>query len=411
MKKYLLAAMILAISLETFSQPYMEAKTRHRFAQLNTGMDIRSFITKDAKTFEKDVNGNLTAKHLNPQTDFRLIVGGTHFWGHSDFYIAFPVVSIGKSGFFSSVETGAKIYPWRITNNKARPFAGISWMTSGYDQDDGVLSLRHSFPLMAGLTYNTKGSLFELCAGYIEQNSFDYFISKTEKVKVNTHPIFFSFGYKRMIETTISAEKSWESGYTKLLTDTLEKLGLLNGFTISTGPSSAIYLSSSAHNALATPYLGDHKFANVFLEVGLGYYIHRPDLQFNLVYRKVRSELSAFETLQTAKRIAFTAEGYKFLFDYHGFVPFAGGAVSHEWLEVDDRNPVSGNNTATFSGFRPGFVFGWDIRPNRVQSWYLRTNLRWFPNLNIRMQSGSLVSLDQLEINFIQLVVFPGRMF
>ena len=57
-----------------------------------------------------------------------------------------------------------------------------------------------------------------------------------------------------------------------------------------------------------------------------------------------------------------------------------------------------------------GLTFGWDIRPNRIQSWILRTNLRWYPNLFLEVESNSKVSFDNLEFNFIQLIIYPNRM-
>lgn len=58
-----------------------------------------------------------------------------------------------------------------------------------------------------------------------------------------------------------------------------------------------------------------------------------------------------------------------------------------------------------------GLTFGWDIRPNNIQSWILRTNLRWYPNLAIELDQNSKVSFDNLEFNFIQLIIYPNRMF
>jgi len=97
--------------------------------------------------------------------------------------------------------------------------------------------------------------------------------------------------------------------------------------------------------------------------------------------------------------------------DYHGFATFVGAAISQKWLRIKKTNLSVENEISKFNGIKPGLIFGWDIRPNRIQSWYLRTNLRWFPNLNVKMKSGKNVSFDQLEFNFIQLVIFPERIF
>ena len=57
-----------------------------------------------------------------------------------------------------------------------------------------------------------------------------------------------------------------------------------------------------------------------------------------------------------------------------------------------------------------GVTFGWDIRPNRLQKWILRTNLRWFPKLKLEVSEGQEISFDNLEFNFIQFILFPNRL-
>jgi hypothetical protein len=237
-------------------------------------------------------------------------------------------------------------------------------------------------------------------------NSQDYYVNPTTVSTLKTPPISINFTYKVMLETTLSAERDWKSGRTASITDQLASEGKLNGFTLSVGPSSSMYLASSAFNRDQAPYLHQHKIVNVFPEFGVGYYLHQPDVQFNLVYRSNVSEQNAYGTQQRAERQAITFEAYKFLFDYHGFAAFLGPAISHESLNVRHDG-----ESASFNGLKPGLTFGWDIRPNRLQSWLLRTNLRWFPNLDVTMSNGQTVPMDQLEFNFIELVVFPGRMF
>jgi hypothetical protein len=41
----------------------------------------------------------------------------------------------------------------------------------------------------------------------------------------------------------------------------------------------------------------------------------------------------------------------------------------------------------------------------------LRTNLRYYPNLEINSVAGGKARVDQLEFNFIQLVFYPQRMY
>lgn len=399
------------ILLQVYAQPYVEGgKTRHRFAQLNLGLDQRFFSGSKTNSYAMNANSNMEHTKLKDLYETRLIIGGTHFWGHSDFFIAVPVISSKKSGFKSSVETGFKLFPWAIKNKTIRPYIGASWMPCSFEHGEGVRLSRSKYPIMCGLVFNYKQHLFEIGAGYIPNHTFNYFLSKTIQQKIITHSHWISFTYKFMIETTLSAEKDWQSGHTKKLTDTLSVLKKLNGMTLAIGPSSSFYTKKSSYNAEVAPFADDHKFADVFPEFGLGYYWNAPDMQINLAYRTVKSELHAFYFSQQLNRKALTAEAYKFLFDYHGFVPFAGLSASYECLQADENYKQIESHFSN-QGLHPGITIGWDIRPNRIQAIYLRTNLRYFPNLNVNMPNAKHMAFDQLEFNFIQLVVFPNRLF
>jgi hypothetical protein len=392
------------------AQPYVAGgKTRHRFAQLNLGVDQRLFYNKGSKSALINESGLIQEYKLNNQMESRLIIGGTHFWGHTDFYIAIPIVSIGKSGFSTGAETGAKYFPYKIEHQKIRPYIGIAWLPTKFQQGFGATMIRSKFPVTTGIVYNNKNHLLDFGLGYNHNNRYNYYINSNTNYQVKSQALFFSLGYKYMIETTLSAEQNWISGKTKKLTDTLAILNRLNGFTLAIGPSTAFLVKTSRHNNFVAPFTDDHKSFGVFPEFGIGYYLHKPDIQFNVAYRNMKSKIQAFEFSQTAQRKALTFEAFKFITDYHGFALFAGPAISYEHLKIIQN--YFGNSTETFLGIKPGIVFGWDIRPNRLQAWYLRTNLRYFPNMNVKMPSNKNISLDQIEFNFIQLVVFPNRMF
>lgn len=389
------------------AQPYVDGgKTRHRFAQLNIGVDTRVFPSFGSQSAKLNDVGGLEKYELETQAETRLIIGGTHFWGHADFFVAIPIYALNKSGFLPSIETGAKIYPWRIQHNKIRPYLGTSFWVTSYKQGNGTTLTRFKAPLLAGLTYNRRNHLIDVGIGYNYDNSFSYYISQSVATNVKTPPILFSVGYKWMLETTLSAEKDWQSGSTKLLTDTLAKLGRLDGFTIALGPSSAFFLKKSSHIASIAPFADDHKAAFVPIDAGIGYYFHKPDVQFNLAYRSYKSTLEAYGYSQTAKRASLALEAYKFLMDYHGFAAFIGPALSYEWLTV--KEPTETNK---YEGIKPGITFGWDIRPNRLQGIVLRTSLRYFSNLSVSMPNGKNVAFDGLEFNFIQVVIYPKRLF
>jgi hypothetical protein len=395
-----------------FAQPYVEGgNTRHRFAQLNLGFDVKGFSKLGSESFFYNDFGDLESFELNDFYQSRIIIGGTHFWGHADFLIAIPIIESKGNEFSSGVETTFRYYPWRIENHKIRPFVGLSVMNSNFKQGMGTKHIRWKFPLSGGFTFNHKKNLVEVSLGYTHRNVHEYYINPTEKFTIRTQAVSLSVGYKIMLDNTLGAEKDWLSGRTKLLTDTLAKLKRLDGFTLAFGPSSAFFTSKSSHTTLVAPYADQQKIPNVFLEYGLGYYTHKADLQLNLAFRTNKSTISAYDYKQDVRRSSLTFEMYKFLTDFHGFAIFLGPSINYENLKVQEKLPNQPESTSSKELIRPGVTFGWDIRPNRIQSFYLRTNLRWHPKLDVSMSSGKNVRLDQLEFNFIQLVVFPGRMF
>jgi hypothetical protein len=348
-----------------------------------------------------------TRQSMDGQQESRLVIGGLHFWGHADFYLSIPVYRTRQEGYSSRVETAFRYFPWRIKDRAVRPFLGAAFYPSTYRKGEGAELFWHDFPLSTGIVYQRKSWLLEASATWNPQKNRDYYTGIQERSSIQAPQWQFSLGLKWLFDSTLSAEKDWKSGRTAILTDTLAKLKRLNGLTLAIGPSSAFYLKDAGTNTALFPYLHQHKSARIFPEFGLGYYWHTPDIQANLAYRHIRSEQRAFGETQRAGRRSLTLEGYRFLADYHGFVPFAGLHLSLEDLRLTQTGQADLQRTLV----RPGITFGWDIRPNRLQLFYLRTNLRWTPALYLNHASGQRFSFDQIEFNFIQFVLFPGRMF
>lgn len=402
---------IVSFSPAAWSQLYIDGgKTRHRFAQMHFGMEMKTFPVQ-GQNQSPSLNGEWDASSFTGPAEAKIIMGGTHFWGHADFYISFPVFRIGNKQFTSGVETAARIFPWAVRKDKIRPFAGFGHLPVWFNQGDGANAVRQKLFLTAGFSYQKGDHLLDLNAGYITRPSLEYYYSTNFKTTTQLPSFWVALGYRYLFDTTISAEETWQSGRTKIVTDNLAKSKKLDGYTVSAGPSVAFHLNRSDRMKNEFAYLDRHGASQVFVDLGLGYYWHKPDLQINLSYRSTKAVQSAFDYSQSLKRKSLALESYIFFADYHGFAPFAGLAAGYEWLNVSEKSNGLEVSSGKFRGIKPGLVFGWDIRPNRIQSFYLRTNLRWFPNLKVNMPDGGQVNLDQLEVNFIQLVVFPGRMF
>lgn len=390
------------------AQPYIAGgKTRHRFAQLNVGVDVGVNPGANTQSWSNQPGG-WERSALPNQMMGRLIIGGTHFWGHADFFIAFPVYQLQKQGYRERVETGFRFFPLAIENKTFRPYLGISHRVMSFSAGEGGTDFAHRLPLSAGLYYNRGGHLFEAGLSYTHRNSIEYAFSPIQVLQAQMPTLGLRIGYKWMLETTLSAEKDWQNGRTQRLTDTLGKLGSLDGFTFGIGPSVGFFLADAKGLEAGLP---QHRISNIYPELMAGYYWNQADIQASVVYRGYRSTTAAYGLEQQLRRRAITLEAYKFLGDYHGFVPFVGPALSYESWSAETK--VNGAMVAEgeFQGVKPGLTFGWDIRPNRLQFFYLRTALRWFPNMKLQQNNGVSFSLDQLEVNFIQLVILPGRMF
>ena len=405
---FLITFFFFALSIN--AQPYVTGgDTRYRFAQTTIGIDYRFYLNYGSESSTLNSSGTLDKFKLKNQDEVRLIIGGTHFWGHADFYVAFPITSIFKSGFETEIELGGKYFPWRIENGKIRPYIGSAIITGQYNQGIGASQIRNLYPIIGGFVFDYRNHLFELGGGFIFNNKENYYISPDTYVQIKTQPFWISLSYKFMIDLTLSQEKDWLSGRTKKLTDSLTPKHRLDGITIAVGPSGTFYLRSSPHNKNVAPYIDNHKITNIFPEFALGYYLSKLNLQGGFAYRSVNNKIEAYNFSQKVMRKALTFEIIKFVCDYKGFDPYIGPAVSYEWLNVIETNASGITINQKYKGVKPGITFGFEIRPTKLMFIYVRSNLRYFPNLKVKMNDSKYVYLDQLEFDFFQVVFFPQR--
>lgn len=71
------------------AQVYTKKQTRHRFAQLNIGLGFQTNLGGSTKYL--DARENVQTLILSNSYSPRFLIGGTHFWGHADFYIGIPL--------------------------------------------------------------------------------------------------------------------------------------------------------------------------------------------------------------------------------------------------------------------------------------------------------------------------------
>lgn len=371
-----------------------------------------------------EVGPDLLPFDLTPVGRSRFLLGGTHFWGHADFYIAIPVWNGVQREEFAQVrqgpgvETGFKYYPWRIQRKRLAPYLGFGITPFGYQQDqmlDGEVSAhgasitRVRYPLFLGLTGLYKNHLIELGATWNYDRNIDYYIRPEQKVAIQMSPWQLALAYKYMLDTTQGAEKAWDRGDIAKITEQRKKDGSLNGFFLGIGLSSAWFLRTSEYLEQAFPWVDQHKIAAPFPDVTLGYLWNPPDIHLHAVYRSFRSAASAHGDRQLLRRRSLGLEAIKGIGDYHGFVPFIGPVLSHEW--VTGTMSVDGEDIweQEQQTWQAGITFGWDIRPTHLDWFFLRTNLRYYPRFQLRLENDQTIPLDQIEFNFIQMVVYFNR--
>jgi hypothetical protein len=414
MKTTLLSVILLSISFSTFSSAFAQVyrpewgKRRHRFAQLELGTNTL-FAAKSGTTQVIGSDGNIKNLAFGATQTTAFYIGATHFWGHADIGVNIPIFSSGEGMRFGS-ELLVKYYPISIESNKIRPYVGIEMAPFGYNQNDGSSISKTYFPLLAGVNYSTKKHQFEAGLVYNYDRKFDYHISRTTIGNLELPKFMFNLTYKYTLETTAAREKNWLNGETKAKTEALSKAKKLNAFSVAVGPSAAFVLSESPYLKENYPFMGNHT-VNIFFDLGLGYYLYKPDIHLNLAYRSNSATLEGYGLSNKLSRQSITFEAYKFLGDYHGFLPFIGPNISYENLSMVEQDGNKAPIFAATKGIRVGVSFGWDIRPDDLQGWILRTNLRWQPNLGIDMPDGKKMKFDQLEFNFIQLVLYPERLW
>ena len=184
---------------------------------------------------------------------------------------------------------------------------------------------------------------------------------------------------------------------------------VLSSIFLAAGPAYSFIIGNSSYNRDIRPYLDDYKTTSLFPDLGIGYYNYHLDAAVNISSRFYSVSLSGFDVYQKVNRTSFGLELYRFVGDYHGFVPFIGPILTYEiinGLEIESGKTVFNHGSNFLSG---GVIVGWDIRPKRTDWWGIRTNIRYFPFLKLPATLGKHLDLQQIELNFLQLILYPGR--
>lgn len=412
--KNLIVALLCCSSFLGFSQEVK--KDRYQFAHTYIGLETE-VLPQNGRFSSLNANGTFNSKKLPTFGSARFVIGGTHFWDHADFYVSIPIVNLALSGskdaFISNgVLTGFRYFPLKIKPNSVRPFVGVGFGGADFRSKgaagEGPTATNRQWYYESGISYRYKGNkLFDLGIRYFDEKSYNYANSRNTFSKVDLNQFSVMLSYKRLYDFTQGYAKKEMKEYVQKAFDALEKEKGLNAFSFGIGYSSTIPLEKTEY-AQKIPFLNQETTQNGNFEFGLGYYFHKLDAAARISYRPLKQKETGYNYTYATTNQSVALEAFKFIGDYHGFVPFVGPYVAsnnYRILETDKGETIT-DYRASKLGY--GVVFGWDIRLSQVDYLILRTNLRYTPNLKYT-KDGLDYTNNQIEFNFIQIVYYPKR--
>jgi hypothetical protein len=271
-------------------------KQRFSFAHMYFGLE--GFNTQSGQTSILTANNQQSQATFSGYTIPRLMWGGTHFWGHADIYLAFPLGGYKKSiptelqamSYSMGVETGIKYYPWTVLkSHKLRPYVGIAWNIASFSQqqqgqDASISQFKNTTPLLLGLGFKHKKLLIEGGLQYFYNNKMPYPITKTVETNVELPKLAFSLSAKYLLETT-----SQGGNYIKKRMANLEKRKKFSTFYVGIGPSGTTSIQSkSSFDEAKYPFLSKQKrYYGVIPDITAGYFFSKAELNLGLAYRKM----------------------------------------------------------------------------------------------------------------------------
>jgi outer membrane protein W len=417
MKKAILYSLaILKICYSVHAQVYMEEKTQHRFAQTYVGLNTQFTSTQGSFMWGDQMY------QFAPLVSPRFTIGGLHFWGKWDFNMNIPLArfydqSVDENTdyhFNSGGDLSARYYPWRMQFGKLRPYAGISIneMTFGFETenvgDRNDLFITSS--LLGGISYAKNGWQLNAEIMWLPRNERDFYSSRSIENTVKLPKTYFSLGLMKYFDGTLHDEEDKLSGRTKKIENELRRKNKLNSFSVGIAPSGSYFLHAPGYENADRQSVPRHKGAFNW-EFGLGYLFHDAGIHVGLAYRDYTSQRESYGLDHLYRRRSIALEALFFIWDYNGFAPFIGPSISYErWAAGEFENDIQVGETVSTAMIAPGIIFGWDILASPLETWVLRTNLRYYPFQKIEDIAGKKSRVDQFEFNFIELVLYPNRM-
>lgn len=418
----LVAAGPSSAQMAKMAQAPQDTTSRFRFASTHIGLDVLGVPSGSAPVLMAGAVDPF-AVDVPAQGVARFTIGGLHFWGRADFYVAIPLRGVEASAEVPAsvdienrlgIEVGARAFAVPLRPGRVSPYAGIAFTSGSYEQSRAETSGPEldyrRLALQAGVAWMNRLGSLEAGVQFLPSSSLDYPLSRTRSTTIDLPAIGAWIGFKRHTDATLDNERRRASGELVRAELRLAERSALSGFTVQAGVTTAFTASTSSYNVEARPFLGTRLPPATGPDIGLGYYFHDIDAAVNVSFRRFVQRQNAFGVEQEGRRTAAGIEAIKFLGDYHGFVPFVGPVLGFEATAVEEWDNGVQVTSVERTTWRPGIVAGWDIRPTRSGWFVLRTNLRYTPGSRVETASGQHVAFDHVEVDFIQLVLYPQRL-
>ncbi|NOG56557.1 MAG: hypothetical protein HND54_02355 [Bacteroidetes bacterium] len=405
MKKSFIVLLLLS-QLSSFCQ-----NDRYRFAESFFGFESEFVSEKNSFSYydsQNQIQRGRIASSITP----RILIGGTHFWGHADFYISIPLSTIKINGnknlsSTNGVFTGFRVLPWKLKDKGFRPYFGAGFNSKKIELNNGPTYTNWQWYYEWGLNFRHKNRIVGLEMRYFSKNLYNAAIARTEKESLSVSPYSFSISYKQVIDFTAGYSTERSKKHMKAVYEKAKEEKALSAFSFGLGLTALIPLKNT-ELASQKPFFNDEIEGSVNIDLGIAYYINPIDASIRFSYRPLKQEETAFDYTYKLNKQSFALDAFKFIGDYHGFAPFIGPYVSFDRYHLTEIDDVVTIQDQTFNRIGYGLVFGWDIRQTKVDYITLRTNLRYTPEYNYTA-GGYRFTAEQLEFNFIQLVYYPER--
>lgn len=398
-----------------YTERYIDRSTR--FAQITVGGDVLMLGGGEADYGRNGSNGR--TRYGNTFIP-RLSIGGLHFWDHAEFYVSFPLSFLAIARHeavtqdlvnLEGIETGARVYPWKLRPRAVRPFVGLSFrlkeFSLGVNSNDfpkGYPTFQKMItPVQAGVSYAKRSFLVSVSTYYQPLEAAHYYTTPLQTGSATFQNFSFNLSIVRYWDSDRHMRNQKSVRQLNVMDSILRVEKKMSTWYWGIGPSVGLQMSSSQFLKDNYPYLANDYAGGFMPDFTFGRFFEKPDMNIGVSYRTFGSSLRGFDTEVRMRRHSFMLEAYKNLFNYLGFVPYIGVTGSME-------NLTTTVNGTAYAETKPavGLIFGWDIRVTKTGTNILRTNLRWIPDLHMTIDDKKMM-YDQLEFNFIQWVQLIGR--